>query len=66
MGDIVHFPNGDLSISINIEAAAAIERLDIFNGKDLVETYKPYSENELGNRIRIIWEGAEYRGDSGK
>ena len=62
MGDIVHLPNGDLSISINIEAAAAIERLDIFNGKDLVETYKPYSENELGNRIRIIWEGAEYRG----
>ena len=62
MGDIVHLPNGDLEISINIEAAAAIERLDIFNGKDLVETYKPYSENELGNRIRITWEGAEYRG----
>ena len=62
MGDIVHFPKGDLSIDINISAASPIERLDIFNGLNIIETYKPYNKKELGKRIRIIWEGAEYRG----
>ena len=62
MGDIVNLPNGEMSIDINVSAASPIERLDIYNGLNLIETYKPFTENDLGNRIRIIWEGAEYRG----
>ena len=62
MGDIVNLPSGEMTIDINVAAASPIERLDIYNGLNLVETYKPYSEIDLGNRIRIIWEGAEYRG----
>ena len=62
MGDIVNLPSGEMSIDINVVAASPIERLDIYNGLNLIETFKPYSERDLGNRIRIIWEGAEYRG----
>ncbi len=62
MGDIVHLPNGDMELTVDVHAAAGIERLDIFNGLDHVETIRPYTQDELGNRIRVVWEGAEYRG----
>ncbi|MZR30640.1 DUF3604 domain-containing protein [Sneathiella sp. DP05] len=62
MGDIVHLPSGEMTLEIDIHAASPIERVDIFNGLDHLETIRPYSSEELGNRIRVIWEGAEYRG----
>jgi hypothetical protein len=62
MGDIVHLPDGTLDIHAEISAGAAIERVDLFNGLDLIETLRPYGEADLGARIRLIWEGAEYRG----
>ncbi len=62
MGDIVHLPSGDAEIDVDILAAAPIERVDVFNGLDHVETIRPYTQDELGNRIRVVWEGAEYRG----
>lgn len=62
MGDIVHLPNGEMELTVDIHAAAGIERLDIFNGLDHIETIRPYTQDELGNRIRVVWEGAEYRG----
>lgn len=62
MGDIVHLPDGGAELDVEIVAAAPIERVDIFNGLDHVETLRPYRADELGDRIRVIWEGAEYRG----
>jgi hypothetical protein len=62
MGDIVHLPEGGAVLSVDVLASAPIERLDVFNGQELLETVRPYREDELGNRIRVIWEGAEYRG----
>ena len=62
MGDILHLPSGGVTLSIDVFGSAPIERLDIFNGLDHVETIRPYSAEELGKRIRVIWEGAEYRG----
>lgn len=62
MGDIVHLPEGGLELEIDVAGAAPIERLDIFNGTELVDTVRPYGEDDLGERIRVIWEGAEYRG----
>ena len=48
--------------SATIHAAVPIERVDIFDGLDLIETLRPYGQEELGARIRVMWEGAEYRG----
>ena len=62
IGDIVHLPDGNAKLCVDIVGAAPIERVDIFNGLEHVETIRPYTQDELGNRIRVIWEGAEYRG----
>ena len=62
MGDIVHLPEGGAQLNVDIQAAAPVERVDIFNGRDLIETIRPYTQEDLGGRIRVHWEGAEYRG----
>lgn len=62
MGDIVHLPAGGVALEIDVFASAPIERLEIFNGRERLETIRPYGKDELGNRIRVVWEGAEYRG----
>jgi hypothetical protein len=62
MGDIVHLPDGNAEINVKILCPSPIERIDIFNGLDLIKTVRPYTQEELGNRIRVVWEGAEYRG----
>ena len=62
MGDIVELKSGGAKISVQVDSPAPIERVEIFNGRELVETIHPYTKDELGGRIRIHWEGAEYRG----
>ena len=62
MGDIVLLPEGEVEFDVEILAPAPIERVDLFNGKDLVETIRPHETGDLGPRIRVIWEGATYRG----
>jgi hypothetical protein len=62
MGDIVHLPSGDAQLSMSVTAASPIRRIDLYNGLDHMECHRPYTEEELGNRIGVIWGGAEYRG----
>lgn len=62
MGDIVHLPEGDARLAVKVLASAPIERIDVFDGLGHLETIRPYTEQDLGNRIRVIWEGAAYRG----
>jgi hypothetical protein len=62
MGDILRTAEDTVTFSIDVHSAAPIERIDIRNGLDTVEVFRPYSEAELGRRIRVIWEGSEYRG----
>lgn len=62
MGDIVHLPDGGMELSGLVETTSPIERIEIYNGQQVVETIRPYDQDDLGARIRILWEGAEYRG----
>ncbi len=62
MGDIVHLPSGGAVLEADIHGSAPIERVDLFNGRRHLETLRPYTQDDLGGRIRVIWEGAEYRG----
>ncbi|MCP5371591.1 MAG: DUF3604 domain-containing protein [Hyphomicrobiales bacterium] len=62
MGDLVQLPRGGVRLSVDVVASAPIERLEIFNGLERLETIRPYGPDELGRRIRVHWEGAEYRG----
>ncbi|HEY1796029.1 MAG TPA: hypothetical protein VGG57_07915 [Stellaceae bacterium] len=62
MGDIVELRGSKARIAVRIDAAAPIERVDLRCGAETLETLRPYARDELGRRIRVIWEGAEYRG----
>ena len=62
MGDIL--VSRDSHVELNLEAigSAPIERIEIRNRLEVLETFRPYQRSELGRRIRVIWEGSEYRG----
>jgi hypothetical protein len=62
MGDIVQCGDDHVGLDIDIAASSPIERVDIRNGLEPLETYRPFEDAELGRRIRVIWEGSEYRG----
>ena len=62
MGDIVHLPVGNLRLNVSVNAASPVRCIDIFNGLEHLECYRPYAESDLGDRICVLWEGAEYRG----
>lgn len=62
MGDIAQTDEDHVTLRIECASATPIERIDILNGPDVVETLYGYGPEDLGNRVRIIWQGAEYRG----
>ncbi len=62
MGDIVRSSVDQVNFLINVHAPSPIERIDIRNGTETLEVFRPYTEKELGKRIRVLWEGSEYRG----
>ncbi|RTL73030.1 MAG: DUF3604 domain-containing protein [Hyphomicrobiales bacterium] len=63
MGDIAQVPRGAaIELTIDVVGSAPIERIDIFNGLEHLETYRPYAQADLGARVRLTYEGAEYRG----
>ena len=62
MGDIVETSAGEAAVGIVIHAHSGIERVELRRGEELVETVKPHDASALGNRLRVLWSGAEYRG----
>jgi len=62
MGDILRYEGWEIQLQVSIHSNSPIIKVDIFNGLELLETLRPYGEAELGRRIRLHWEGAEYRG----
>ena len=62
MGDILRTAATSVEFYIDVHGSAAIERIDIRNGLDTLEVFRPYDDADLGRRIRVIWEGSEYRG----
>jgi hypothetical protein len=62
MGAIVANGGATMHLSTDVIGSSAIERIDIFHGKTLMRTVRPFSSGDLGKRIRVMWSGAEYRG----
>ncbi|MCP5080551.1 MAG: DUF3604 domain-containing protein [Alphaproteobacteria bacterium] len=62
MGDIVQTDAGEVELSLNIQAHAGIERIEVRNGTEVLKVLRPYDETDLGERVRVLWRGAEYRG----
>jgi len=62
MGDIVQTDAHTVEFSGEVRAHAGIERIEIRRGTEVLKVVKPYEDSDLGNRVRVIWSGAEYRG----
>jgi hypothetical protein len=62
MGDIARVADSEVDLAIEVVGSGPIERLDIFDGLEPIETVRPYAAGDLGTRVRFVYEGAEYRG----
>ncbi|HEY7548063.1 MAG TPA: DUF3604 domain-containing protein [Hyphomicrobiaceae bacterium] len=62
MGDIVRAAGTTAEIAVEVVGSAPIERLTFFNGPKPVAEIRGYSADQIGRRIRVLFEGAEYRG----
>ncbi len=62
MGDIVRARDAAVTLSVEVLGTAAIERVELCNGSRVVDVVRPYGRDDLGQRIRVLWEGAASRG----
>jgi Protein of unknown function (DUF3604) len=62
MGDIIRPGSVGMKMSVEAIGTAPIERLDVLHGTQVVQTVRPYADADLGRRVRVLWQGAEYRG----
>lgn len=62
LGDIVRIDGDVCTIDVTVEAPAGIVSLELRDGSEVLERVRPYAESDLGDRIRVMWSGAEYRG----
>ena len=62
VGDIVRIKGNTVEFAVEALGSAPIERVTYFNGVREVKVVRSYCPDELGRRIRVLFEGAEYRG----
>jgi hypothetical protein len=62
MGDIARVDESEIDLLVDIVGSAPLERIDIFDGLDHLETVWAYAAEDLGSRVRLAYEGAECRG----
>jgi hypothetical protein len=62
MGDFADEDTGKAVLHVRLVGSAPIDRVDVFNGLELMKTMRPFGEDDLGNRIKVTWNGARVRG----
>jgi hypothetical protein len=62
MGDIIRPRAVPMRLAAEVIGTAPIERLDVLHGANVVQTARPFAASDLGRRVRVTWQGAEYRG----
>lgn len=62
MGNIARTSSREASVLVEVHSESPIDRLEIRNGTRTVRTFRPPQPVETSRRIRILWEGSEYRG----
>lgn len=62
MGDIAQVYDDEATIEVDITGSAPIERVELVDGTCILETFRPYGPADLGARLRLVYQGAEYRG----
>jgi hypothetical protein len=62
MGDIIRPAGATMRLSVEVIGTAPVERVDILHGTQAVQSVRPFAAGDLGRRVRVLWQGAEYRG----
>jgi hypothetical protein len=62
MGDIITCAGGQVSLAFQVETSSPVEKVEIRNGMEVIETLRPYGPGDLGQRVRVLMSGAERRG----
>lgn len=62
MGDIVRPGRVPMQLHVDVIGTAPVDRVDVLHGAKVVKTVRPFAPTDLGRRVRLLWEGAEYRG----
>ena len=62
MGEVVEHDGDAAWLEFELLTHGPIECVEVRNRMSVVECVRPYAEADLGRRIRIMWEGSEYRG----
>jgi hypothetical protein len=62
MGDIIRPRSVPMRLAAEVIGTAPIERVDVLHGTRVAQTIRPYIAADLGRRVRVLWQGAEYRG----
>ncbi|MEZ5852521.1 MAG: DUF3604 domain-containing protein [Hyphomicrobiaceae bacterium] len=62
MGDIARVADDEVELEVDVVGSAPIERLEILCGTEVMEVVRPYGPDDLGCRVRLVYQGAEYRG----
>ncbi|BAO28326.1 DUF3604 domain-containing protein [Sulfuritalea hydrogenivorans] len=62
IGDIARYEGHQTCLNITLHAASPLERVEILNGGTVVKDFVPEGDVAASRRIRILWEGSEYRG----
>jgi hypothetical protein len=62
MGDIIRPAGATMKLSAEVIGTAPVERVDVLHGTAVVRSVRPFSVSDLGRRVRVLWQGAEYRG----
>jgi hypothetical protein len=62
MGDIIRPKAAPMKLAVEVIGTAPLDRVDVLYGTHVVQSERPFASSELGCRVRILWQGAEYRG----
>src|SRR4029079_9375160 len=62
MGDIVRPGRVAMKLSAEVLGTAPVRRVDVLHGREVVHSVRPFGAGDFGRRIRVLWQGAEYRG----
>ncbi len=62
MGDIVRTAGDHAEVEITVDAPVGIASIELRDGLSTREIWRPYGADDLGDRVRVMWSGAEYRG----
>jgi Protein of unknown function (DUF3604) len=62
MGDIVRPKTAPMQLAVEAIGTAPLDRIDVLHGTQVVQSARPFTASDLGRRVRVLWQGAEYRG----